>query len=81
MQSIDALLSRLHELEKEFSIDERPAFHQGVSADTISDLQKAVAAQIPEDFACFLRKCDSIVAMDVWNGYWIGGGCGTAAEH
>jgi len=73
MQSIDALLSRLHELAEEFSIAEQPAFHQGVSADAIFALERAVMAQIPKDFSYFLRNCDAIVAMGVWNGYWIGG--------
>jgi SMI1 / KNR4 family (SUKH-1) len=72
MQSIDDLLSRLHELAEEFSTDERPTFHQGASQDSISAFQ-AAAAQVPKDFTYFLTQCDSIIAMDVWNGYWIGG--------
>ena len=73
MQSIDGLISRLHELANEFSTGERPTFHQGASSDDISALRAIAAAEVPEDFTYFLSQCDSIVAMDIWNGYWIGG--------
>lgn len=73
MQSIDALLFRLHELAMEFPDDERPIFNGPASEEAISSFQAAASAQLPDDFAAFLRKCDSIIAMDVWNGYWIGG--------
>jgi hypothetical protein len=73
MQSIDGSLSRLHELAGHFSSEERPEFHPGASPDAISALQAVVRSQLPEEFTYFLGQCDSIIAMDVWNGYWIGG--------
>jgi SMI1/KNR4 family protein SUKH-1 len=73
MQSIDAMLLRLRALATAFSVNERPTFHPGASPEAISALQAVTAGPVPEDFAYFLSQCDSIIAMDVWNGYWIGG--------
>ena len=32
-----------------------------------------VVSDLPQDFVEFLRACEAIIAMDICNGYWIGG--------
>jgi hypothetical protein len=73
MQIIDELLFRLHELGDCFSAEEKPTFSAGASPQAITALQGCVSQPLPDDFASFLHRCDSIVAMNVWNGLWIGG--------
>jgi hypothetical protein len=73
MLQIDQVLSRLRKLADEFPAEERPKFSPGASADSVVGFEKVVGTRLPEQLAHFLRQCDSIVAMDVWIGYWVGG--------
>src|SRR5262249_3223104 len=52
--------------------EERPRFGPGASPETIQACQQAVGSRLPDDLVDFLRRCDTIAAMGVWNGYWIG---------
>jgi len=73
MLQIDQVLSRLRKLADEFPAEGRPRFSPRASADSLVAFEKVVGTRLPEQLAGFLRQCDSIVAMDVWNGYWVGG--------
>jgi cell wall assembly regulator SMI1 len=53
----------------------RPIFAPPASAEDIALLEAAVGNSLPTSIRAFLAEHDSIVAMDVWNGYWIGGVC------
>jgi SMI1 / KNR4 family (SUKH-1) len=35
--------------------------------------EQALGLRLPDEVREFLLSCDAIVAMNVWNGYWIGG--------
>ena len=66
-------VERLRSLAERFPADERPAFMPGSMATDITAMEQCLRSPLPDDFADFLRKCEAIHAMDVWNGYWIGG--------
>ena len=51
----------------------RPVFAPPASAEDIALLEAAVGNSLPTSIRAFLAEHDSVVAMDVWNGYWIGG--------
>src|SRR5690242_17653890 len=73
MQELDDVLARLQAVGKGLPPEEQPTFHPGASAAALGSLQECVPLPIPEVFLSFLRRCDAIVAMGVWNGYWVGG--------
>ena len=71
MNMQDAFL-RLQTLAYQFEEWRRPTFDQPVSSDELSLLNSRYD-QIPTELKEFFTKTRQIVAMDVWNGYWIGG--------
>jgi len=52
---------------------QRPRFHDPATASALAALADAVGAPLPAALDRFLRITDAIVAMDVRNGYWVGG--------
>jgi hypothetical protein len=70
--SVDAALSRLREIAASFPRDSRPRFAKGATPARVDALESA-RGPLPPAVRTFLVACDQVVAMDVWNGYWIGG--------
>jgi hypothetical protein len=70
---IDDALARLRDAAERLLECERPRFSGAASAQQIDALETALGHRIPNDFRKLLQVCDSIVAMNVHNGYWIGG--------
>ncbi len=66
-------LSRLRLLADALPDWERPAFHPPASLASVEALEQAAGVRLPDDFRQFLLQTDAIVAMDIHNGYWIGG--------
>ena len=53
--------------------DARPTFSAPASAQQIADLELTIGATLAPDLRAFFETHDSISAMDVHVGYWIGG--------
>jgi hypothetical protein len=70
---IEHALARLRDAAERLLESERPTFRGAASAQQIDALETALGNRIPDDFRRLLQICDAIVAMDVHNGYWIGG--------
>jgi hypothetical protein len=71
--SVDAALARLREVAASFPPDSRPRFAKGATPARVDALESACGMALPPAVRSFLLACDEVVAMDVWNGYWIGG--------
>ena len=72
------VLNRLRGLADLFPEGEGPTFSPPASADALEAFESAVGLALPAELREFLAHCDAIVAMDVHNGYWIGGTAGLA---
>jgi cell wall assembly regulator SMI1 len=75
--TVQSLLARLRELSEAFPRENcpweyRPRFEPGISAEIIQSIEQNLGAPLPQDVSEFFRNCNTIVAMDIWNGYWIG---------
>lgn len=70
------VLNRLRSFTDVFPEGEGPAFSPPASADSIQAFESAVGFPLPAELREFLTQCDAVVAMDVHNGYWIGGTTG-----
>jgi cell wall assembly regulator SMI1 len=70
---IETALDRLRALADQFPERERPSFRSPASPNVIRDFERTVGAPLPRELQEFLLRCDSIVAMGIQNGYWIGG--------
>ena len=66
-------LSRLRELAGSFPERSRPVFGPPASPEAVLAFEQALGLRLPDEVREFLFVCDAIVAMNVWNGYWIGG--------
>jgi len=73
MGQILRIVARLRSLGEQLPAEKRPAFLPGAPEDAIAALEECLPAPLPPDFTRFLRACGGIQAMDIWNGYWIGG--------
>jgi SMI1 / KNR4 family (SUKH-1) len=73
MNQVEGLLGRLRSVAQQLAAEERPTFSPGASTDAIVGLQAILPAPLPNDFIDFLRACEAVIAVNVWNGYWIGG--------
>jgi hypothetical protein len=60
-------------LINEFSPPERPEIGRPNDEKIVAAFEQTLSEKLPKDFIAFLCDYDSIVAMDIWNGYWIGG--------
>ena len=72
------VLNRLRSLADLFPEGEGPTFSPPASADAIQAFESALGFPLPAELREFLAQCDAVVAMDVHNGYWIGGTAGLA---
>jgi hypothetical protein len=51
----------------------RPSFSPPATAEKILELELVLGTSLPEPIHDFFTQHDSISAMDVWNGYFVGG--------
>ena len=51
----------------------RPTFSPPASQDALAALETAIGRSIPTGVRDFFATHDSIAAMNIWNGYWVGG--------
>jgi cell wall assembly regulator SMI1 len=73
MRRVREIVEKLRTVAEGFAVEERPNFLPGASAEAIVELEKSLAAKLPEDFNDFLRTHEAITAMEIRNGYWVGG--------
>lgn len=66
-------VERLRTLAARLPAHQQPRFGTGAQLDQIEKLEKSLGAPLPADFREFLLTWDEVVAMEVHNGYWIGG--------
>ena len=66
-------LNCLRELADSFPEHSRPTFGPPASPEAVLAFEQALSLRLPDEVREFLLSCDAIVAMNVWNGYWIGG--------
>jgi cell wall assembly regulator SMI1 len=71
--AIESALNRLRAISEGFPEWERPTFHPPASIEDVRELEQAIGAPLPTNIREFLLLCSAIVAMDIHNGYWIGG--------
>jgi hypothetical protein len=71
-------VDRLRALADEFprpgcDWEERPRFEPPATSQAIAELELAVGFQFPAELREFLEQTDSVIALSIHNGYWIGG--------
>jgi len=67
------ILNHLRSLADAFPEGDRPTFSPPAPAASIRAFEVAVGFPLPAELRDFLSLCDAVVAMDVHNGYWLGG--------
>lgn len=67
------ILNDLRNLADAFSEGERPTFRPPASTVSIQAFEATLGFPLPNELREFLSQCDAVVAMDVHNGYWLGG--------
>src|SRR5262245_48692976 len=75
---IATTVARLRELALAFprsgcDWEERPRFEPPATPQDIAELERAAGFAFPADLGEFLEQTDSVIAMSVHNGYWLGG--------
>jgi hypothetical protein len=73
MTTVESVLNRLIAVANRFPEWERPTFRPRAASSSIQELERTIENPLPSQFGDFLRRCDAIVAMQIHNGYWIGG--------
>src|SRR5262245_3550536 len=73
MSEIHIAINRILAISEQFVESERPIFGSHNNTENISALLRLLPGPLPEDYMEFLVRCDGIRAMNIWNGYWIGG--------
>jgi hypothetical protein len=53
--------------------EERPRFDPPAKAQSVAQLERAAGFALPDDLRAFFEETESIVAMSIHNGYWLGG--------
>jgi hypothetical protein len=53
--------------------EERPRFEPPATSQGITELERAAAFDLPADLREFLEQTNSVLAMSVHSGYWLGG--------
>lgn len=71
-------LARLRLVAHAFTESERPSFWPAATPASVERLEQAAGVRLPNDFYEFLFQADAVIAMDIQNGYWIGGTEGLA---
>lgn len=75
--SVATTLTRLHELacampRPECDWEDRPQFGPSATLQSLDEFERIVGFALPGEFREFLLHTESIVAMSVHNGYWLG---------
>lgn len=74
--TIDAAMARLRAVadtfEPRYGYERPPRFDPPATADQIAELDRR-SRPLPDDLRAFLLTAAQVVAMDVGNGYWLGG--------
>lgn len=78
MSSVSTSLTRLRELAQALprpgcEWEERPRFDSPGTPESVAELALLAGFDLPVELREFLEQSNSIVAMSVHNGYWIGG--------
>jgi hypothetical protein len=71
--ALTSIIAALEDLAQGFPVRERPSFAGPASPEDLASLSRALGLALPGEFQEFLLLHDSIVAMDVFNGIWVGG--------
>jgi hypothetical protein len=71
--SIESAIRELHRSAALFAGNDAPRFAPPASQADVEELGRALRRPVPQDVSELLRRHRAIVAMDVHNGYWIGG--------
>lgn len=76
--SIEACYARLRRLSLALprfgcAWEDRPTFDSPATLQSIIDIEQYAGFSLPADFRTFLSLTNSVVAMSVQNGYWLGG--------
>jgi hypothetical protein len=53
--------------------EDRPRFAPPATPQNIAELERATGFVLPDELREFLEQTESIIAMSVHNGYWLGG--------
>ena len=70
---VNYALTRLWALADRFPEWQKPSFSQPSSPDGIRELERVAGSPLPDDLREFLLRHDEVRAMDIHNGYWLGG--------
>ena len=66
-------LARLQSIADRFLEWQTPRFAAPAASEAIHELERVAGTRLPGDLRAFLERLDEIVAMDIHNGYWLGG--------
>lgn len=66
-------LARLHDLAASFDNWARPTFDPPASPERLTAFRRVAGFPLPPDLDVLFAEHESIRAMDIHNGYWIGG--------
>jgi hypothetical protein len=77
MPSVATTLTRLRDLALAFprpdcDWEDRPRFNPPATSQSIAEIELSAGFDLPDDLRAFLNQTESIVAMSVHNGYWLG---------
>jgi hypothetical protein len=72
-QAIERAITTLAALSAKYPHGVAPRIEPPASSTEIADLQAASGGSLPAAVRSFFRRSRAIVAMDIRNGYWIGG--------
>lgn len=71
--SVKTAVARLREIAAEWSAGDPPVFHPPATSNSLEAFAAELGCPLPEELAEFLRQTDAVVAMEIHNGYWLGG--------
>jgi SMI1/KNR4 family protein SUKH-1 len=71
--TVDAAITRLRRAAEPFEEWERPRFADRSPLFAINRTEQLLGHALPEDVRHFFGGCDEVIAMDVHNGYRLGG--------
>jgi hypothetical protein len=72
-RAIEDAVATLAELSARYADDIAPRIEQAASLAEIAELQEGADQELPASVLAFLKRTRAIVAMEIRNGYWIGG--------
>jgi hypothetical protein len=72
-EAIDRAVRELIALGAAYPHDVAPQFEPPASPTELAELEDASGGPLPAEMVALLQRAKAIIAMDVHNGYWIGG--------